>query len=333
VAILVNKPASVSADSTISLELNKTDLQAKLAALSAGAYWEDQTAWKGVAFIFENTAKQKAIAVFDVVSGVTTNLSLSEYFIDGVFECKRIDVLGFANDFYTIYRSEFGTASEFDIEVTDGYAGGGGGGGGGGGPSSTIALYHFDGDANDVYGNNLAVSGAPSYVSGKFGQAASGFSTITYFDRSASFFNVGTGDFTIECWAKMTSAPTGGHEMIVGVNLSGDFTYAITRFNSNIRIFINSVLFAQYAAPSIDGEFHHLVVQRNAGNVTCFMDGVLKASGLNNSSIPTNAILEIGCDPSSGPATPFNGDIDEVRFSNTEVYNPTGFTPPSSPLT
>ena len=129
-SILVNKPTSVSADSTTSLELNKTDLQAKLVALGAGAYWENQATWKGVAFLFENASKQKAIAVFNVASGVTTNLSVSEYFVDGAFECKRIDVLGFANDFYTIYRSDFGTASEFDITITDGYASGGGGGGG-----------------------------------------------------------------------------------------------------------------------------------------------------------------------------------------------------------
>ncbi len=120
-SILVNKPASVSADSTTSLELNKTDLQAKLVALGAGAYWEDQSTWKGVAFLFENASKQKIIAVFDIAAGVTADLTLSEYFVDGDLECLRIDVLGFANDFYTIYRSEFDTASEFDIEVTNGY--------------------------------------------------------------------------------------------------------------------------------------------------------------------------------------------------------------------
>jgi hypothetical protein len=236
-----------------------------------------------------------------------------------IFELQKIIVIDFDGGSIQIPKTSLPSGLDIDLS--------------GSSSASTLALYHFDGDANDVYGNNLAVSGAPSYVSGKFGQAASGFSTITYFDRSASFFNVGTGDFTIECWAKMTSAPTGGHEMIVGVNLSGDFTYAITRFNSNIRIFINSVLFAQYAAPSIDGEFHHLVVQRNAGSVTCFMNGVLKASGSNNSSIPTNAILQIGCDPSNGPATPFNGDIDEVRFSNAAMYSEAGFIPPSIALT
>ncbi len=330
-AILVNKPASVSADSTTSLELNKTDLQAKLVALGAGAYWEDQSTWKGVAFLFENAFKQKIIAVFDIAAGVTADLTLSEYFVDGDLECLRIDVLGFANDFYTIYRSEFDTATEFDIEATDGYAAGGGGGGGGN-PSSAIALYHFDGDANDVYGNNLTVNGSLSYVSGKFGQAVSGFSLFDYLTCDGSFFDVGSGDFTIECWAKITNVPSGGSEMIVGVNSTGSFTCAITRYYGNILIFINDAIFAQYPAPSIDDEFHHLVLQRNSGNITCFKDGVLMASGSNSFSIPTNTNLQIGCDPFNGPATSFGGAIDEVRLSNTAVYNEAGFVPPIAPF-
>lgn len=125
-AILTNKPASVSADSTTSLTLNKADLQAKLTALNAGAYWQDQSTWKGVAFLFENANKQKVTASFDA-SGSTANLNVSEFFVDGNIECKRIDIVGFANDYYTIYRSDFTSASEFDIEITDGHASGGGG--------------------------------------------------------------------------------------------------------------------------------------------------------------------------------------------------------------
>lgn len=139
-AIITNKPTSVSADSTTSLQLNKADLQAKLQALSAGAYWEDQSTWKGVAFLFENASKQKVIASFDA-SGTTANLNVSPFFVDGSVECKRIDILGFANDHYTIYRENFTSASEFDIEITDGYAGGGAGGGGGsGGGGGTLSL-------------------------------------------------------------------------------------------------------------------------------------------------------------------------------------------------
>ncbi len=162
-AILVNKPTSVSADSTTSLELNKTDLQAKLVALGAGAYWENQATWKGVAFLFENASKQKAIAVFNVASGVTTNLSVSEYFVDGAFECKRIDVLGFANDFYTIYRSDFGTASEFDITITDGYASGGGGGGGVT-PVTLVDIQNLTSGVSDQSGSGSDIRGMSNTI-------------------------------------------------------------------------------------------------------------------------------------------------------------------------
>jgi hypothetical protein len=337
-AILTNKPTSVSADSITSLELNKADLQTKLEALSAGAYWEDQSTWRGVAFLFQNSSKQKVVVSFDA-SGNTANLNVSEFFIDGDIECKRIDVFGFANDHYTIYREDFTSASEFDIEITDGFSSGGGGG-----PSSAIALYHFDGAGIDVYGNNLTEFGILTYNPGKFSSGVSDFSAnLAYLKRDAGFLSgIGAGDFTIECWVKLENSvmqqdlicifsdPSPG---IVPTIRPFSLTYNST--NNTLAYFVNgsAVLFTDVSGKN-DGNWHHVAIQRNSGVIRGFVDGSLASSAESiPDSIPSSGYeLSIGFGGSSYPQR-WEGGIDELRISNAAVYNIAGFTPSSVPLT
>ena len=276
-AILVNKPASVSADSTTSLELNKTDLQAKLVALDAGAYWENQATWKGVAFLFENNAKQKAIAVFDVVSGVTTNLTVSEYFVDGAFECKRIDVLGFANDFYTIYRSDFGTASEFDITLTDGYAGGGGGGGGGSGGSGSgepglgyvvwnQVLGHTVEPDGGIYGGSGIAAALndviPAGTSGEFTFVVNNLNgtNTDFYIGVGPFQSTSTNSFFGLCWLFSTNfalliGPIVDQDIKANalVDMSGEIIIRIAREGNSMKIYVNNTLFYTASASTNTG--------------------------------------------------------------------------------
>jgi hypothetical protein len=120
-AILVNKPSSVAADSTTSLQINKNDLQSLLVYLGASDYWKDQNTWKAAAFLFENAQKQRTTVTFDFASGVNADLKVDEYFVNGNILCKKIIIIGFANDSFTIFRSNFITTTEFDIGVTGGY--------------------------------------------------------------------------------------------------------------------------------------------------------------------------------------------------------------------
>lgn len=331
-SILVNKPASVSADSITSLEINKTDLQAKLTALNANAYWKDQNTWKGVAFLFENADKQKVTAVFDIASGVVANLIISEFFFDGIIECKRIDVIGFANDYYSINRSDFTSASEFDIEITNGYQPGGG-------TSPTLALYHFDGNLNGANGNNLNYRNvSPAYVVGKFSQGVSDINTSGGLYRDAAFFNVGSGDFTIECWAKFSF---GNDQDLFSIHdavnpYTKTFNVMYRPSNDNFTIYSNggNYVGASPAAGLRDGNWHHIVMQRNTGSLRVFIDGVL-AGGAHSFSynIPVSGYnMGIGYGGDGNPNL-WQGSLDECRISNVAIYNIAGFTPPNSPLT
>lgn len=254
-AIITNKPTSVSANSTTSLQLNKADLQAKLEALSAGAYWEDQSTWKGVAFLFENASNQKVIASFDA-SGNTTNLSVSEFFIDGNIECKRIDILGFANDYYTIYREDFTSASEFDIEITDGYASGGGGGG-----------FNYVTWNNNISGHSLEMDGGIyGGPSGHWWAVANGTPIPNGSDGEFTFiinnlsgtpndfaFGVGKQGAGIDanyfgfCWLggelrPLLAAIVPASPVPAGLNTSGSVSIRIGKEGSLMTAYVNNVL-------------------------------------------------------------------------------------------
>ena len=329
-AILTNKPAVIDANTSASITLNKSELATAIGALTSDSYWLDNTTWKAVTFLYKNVEGQKFPLSFNIFANSPANLTVPSLVRNGTLLCERIDISGFGNDAFSVLRIDFPTigvnTTDFDIIAQNGYN-----------PNppppvTSLALYHFDGNANDVYGHNLTVHGSPSYVTGRFNLGITGFNNINYLNADGSFFNVGTGDFTIECWAKFTT-PIGGYENIVGINNPGYFTCVITRYNGLMRTWINDSLIASYNAPNEDSNFYHLVMQRKTGNVTCFINGVLQASATNTTSIPTTTEVRIGYDSNNGPSSAFSGVIDEVRISNAAMYNESGFTPPSSPLT
>lgn len=337
-SILVNKPASVAADSVTSLEINKNDLQSLLVSLNAGDYWEDENTWKGAAFLFENANKQRTVAVFNFTSGVNANLPVSEFFVDGNILCKRITIIGFANDSFTILRNDFTTANEFDIEITGGYESGGGGG-----PSlTTVELYHFDGSGNGAYGNNFTQFGTLVYNPGKFSLGVGNFSlNSAYLKRDAGFLSpIGSGDFTIEFWAKLNEGSSQTAFAIINDGIPGIVPTEIKigfRYNGNGQWFDylvdGNLVLTIDASGKKDNNWHHVVLQRNTGVLRGFIDGVFVSSVNYATSVPSSGYeLSVGRTGWSSPSY-WEGSIDELRISNAAVYNIAGFTPPSVPLT
>lgn len=300
--ILTNKPASVSADSTTSLTLNKADLQAKLAALSASAYWQDQNTWKGVAFLYQNADQQNVTVSFDA-TGNTANLTVSEYFVNGNIECKRIDVFGFANDYYTIFRKDFTSASESDIQITGGYSSGGGGGGGGG--ISSIWDTYLDGHILEadggIYGPTsggspnafVYASGnpIPANTNGEFTFILNNLSGTppdfcigigpanTSNSGSSTYFGMGLDPITTNQIKQLRNNSLNGNPEIFGVNLSGQVTVRIAREGSDYKLYIDNVL--KVTAPVNDLAGHsvsNILVPavRTKGNV--INTGVISAS-------------------------------------------------------
>ena len=76
--------------------------------------------------------------------------------------------------------------------------------------SGLIAYYPLDGNANDISGNgyNLALSGNPPFVSGRFGEALSLDGTGNQYAArpvSDAAFDFSANDFTVQVWVNFNN--------------------------------------------------------------------------------------------------------------------------------
>ncbi|HEX7314765.1 MAG TPA: LamG-like jellyroll fold domain-containing protein [Pyrinomonadaceae bacterium] len=221
--------------------------------------------------------------------------------------------------------------------------------------AETPLLWHLDeaaGGAVRVVGAGDAVpsvigglSGASSTAApGRFGGARSGANVIADTNSALSF---GANSFTVECWFK--TAPVGRAYTLVGKeDGDGFFSFgteyalrllpagglrAVVRDGANRewRADMPGRVYEQRAGrwriTLDDGQWHHvaMVVDRAAGRLTLYADGVERASAPLPDSfgnvLSNNQLLRVGKralydgDVSGGPYE-FPGAVDEVRLVN-----------------
>jgi hypothetical protein len=168
-----------------------------------------------------------------------------------------------------------------------------------------------------------------------------------YFNGTSAYFsigtqpilNVGTGNFTIECfiffpgrsttWSReQILAPTEATQGSgVGFSLNGS-----TQGSTGISLYVAGTSISSTAAISAN-TWHHVAAVRNSGTVTIYVDGISVVSGSAAASISNAASYNIGAlraiDPTYNDI--FQGYISNLRITSTAVY--TGrFTPPTGPL-
>jgi len=131
-------------------------------------------------------------------------------------------------------------------------------------------------------------------------------------------FELGTGDFSVETWAR---TPVTSRGDVFNFKNANDF----------------GILFNQNGAGSISGwhngqllswtgavdAWHHVVMTRAAGTLRLYVNGVERGSQADTQSFSANANLYIGGNHSGAPgyamATPFHGWIDEVAVYGTAL--------------
>lgn len=194
---------------------------------------------------------------------------------------------------------------------------------GGGDPywANVISLLHFDSAvsasvANDVTGRVWATTGAVTLDSAvkKFGASSAKFTGTSYL-RSAGGAGVdlGTGDFTIEAWTYCTMpAPASAYMFDVGSNgiTAGPNSNAAGRWVG----YTGSIGATLYnAGPARDlNAWHHVAVERVAGVVTGYMDGV--AWGTSATS-PNSAGVATTIGAYGGSSISWGGNIAEFRIT------------------
>ena len=164
-----------------------------------------------------------------------------------------------------------------------------------------------------------------------------------YFDGAGDFltapantaFNLGTGDFTIECWVYLTNS-TATTQSIMGIGDTGT-TNDIQLWYNNAA---NKITFNVYGNPRFDssstvttGNWIHLACTRASGTFKLFINGAQEATGSLGNNLSNN-VLVIGRPYASLPNNEyFYGYISNLRIvKGTAVYT-SAFTPPTTPVT
>lgn len=209
--------------------------------------------------------------------------------------------------------------------------------------SSTNALVHFKGtdasiiDKSQTANLELVGDTAGTTAQVKFaGSKSMAFDgTGDYIKVSSPFFAFGTGDFTIECWARATSTADEGVFQFANSYLSQGFTDSIAvGFNTSS---FNWSLYANDAqttttrshTPSTN-TWYHIAVVRTGGYTKLYIDGTEIESRADTKNYTNTTKLVVGGYWSTGYLLP--GNIQDFRVTKGLARYTANFTPPTQPL-
>jgi len=202
--------------------------------------------------------------------------------------------------------------------------------------SAVSLLLHFNG-ANgsttftDSSSNNLTVTPTNATISttqSKFGGASGSFNGTNAFlspgSASASQFDFGTGDFTVEGWFYFNSfgganyAPLFANSYLFYVGASGE----VLVFNGSSNVVTGT------AGDVSLNSWTHIAYSRSGSTLRVFVNGTQKASATVSASIGTSASNYIG----RYGSVYLNAYIDEIRVTVGLARYTANFTVPSAPF-
>ncbi|HEX2747009.1 MAG TPA: lamin tail domain-containing protein, partial [Verrucomicrobiales bacterium] len=135
---------------------------------------------------------------------------------------------------------------------------------------------------------------------------------------ASSVFELGTGDFTVEVWAKTPLTSRGDVFNYKNVQDFGIFLNASA--TGSIGGYLNS--FLPYYTAAVN-EWYHIVMARSSGTVRLYVNGVDRGSVANATSFSANAPVILGTNHTGAPGyastIPFTGWIDEVAVYGTAL--------------
>lgn len=167
-------------------------------------------------------------------------------------------------------------------------------------------------------GLNATIGNSPSFGFSNNGILTySGSNSGATATGTSSLFNVGTGDFTLECWAKVSSFAPYSLPVSLDDNLNGNgIIYYLAASPDNFRTWIGNT--ANNSVTQITtNTWYHLVISRLSGTVSKYINGVLDSTHTAAGSLATGQSIKIGWryDASYN----FTGSIGSVRFYNAAL--------------
>jgi len=214
--------------------------------------------------------------------------------------------------------------------------------------SNTLLLIHADGtDGDTVFiddNGDRGPVGLTAFGNAQIDTAQYKFgSSSLLLDGTGDFVPMhnltalGTGDFTIECWARPATTPgtydalfTWNHVYDWNEDPDGTIVPGLVLSLNALHYGVGSTTFT---SGSSSGTWSHYAAVRNSGTLKVYVDGVEKASVTDTtdkqigSIVPAIGIFDRYLHTGSpGGRFFFNGHIDEFRVSQTARYT-SGFTP------
>ena len=178
------------------------------------------------------------------------------------------------------------------------------------------------------------------FDNGPYSEASHGASA--YFDGSGDYitaadhedFNMGSENFTAECWIYPTASPS---QPIIMGQWSGSYSWALETSNNSSR----HLRFLTNAGGIVDNvsstavplnQWSHVALVRNGTSFVAYLNGTSVVSSTVTGALANSTdALSIGASASGSYA--FQGHISNVRLvKGTSVYT-SNFTPPTAPLT
>ena len=153
----------------------------------------------------------------------------------------------------------------------------------------------------------------------------------------------GTGDFTVECWAKWDTTPSNARYLIdmrsgngvqagsLAIGYSGDTTKIEWATTSNALL-----IQATWSTYISVGNWYHIAVARSGSTTKMYINGTEVASGTDNYNYSTNPNYNITIGNryvNSASSQWFDGWISNVRLTKGQALYTSNFTPSTSPLT
>jgi hypothetical protein len=210
--------------------------------------------------------------------------------------------------------------------------------------SSAGSVLHIKGtDASIIdksQGSNLKLIGN---TTGSTTQVKFSNTKSMYFDGSGDYvegptisdLNIGTGDFTVECWLYETTTNT--NKGVWDGRSTGSATdgFTFTRIGTDtFRVWSGSALITT-GSFTIQNTWNHCALVRNSGTLTIYINGTSSGTPVSNSTNFSNSgTFIIGGGRHSTGSNPnafITGYIQDLRVSNYARYT-ANFTPPTASL-
>ena len=188
--------------------------------------------------------------------------------------------------------------------------------------------------AHTVTGVNNASLTAGQTVFGTGSLELDGSSYLTVPDHSD--FSLGSGDFTIDCWTRLNTNPSGQYGL-VSQAVGGTMGWAFTKETSGLGFYYTEDAgvikgTTQAWSPSTD-QWYHLAVARDSHSLKTYVDGIQVGATFDISSDIIDDVNTTALVGSIEDGGSIDGWFDEVRVNIGEAAWTSNFTPPTEPYT